>query len=1340
MPLRHFNKFMALSIVSLPLWAASNTFVTQGPAPAFDSFLGDHNSDVGSPQPIATHPTNANTIFVGGVNGGIWRTQNFGTTWTPLTDHQASLSIASLAFDPTVSSHNTILAGLGITSNGAIGNFNLGDPESRGGKRLGLLYSQDGGNTWKADLAGNATLSGKTVVDVVARNFNPNTSGTLLVGTFEPLTPDSTAPGYGLYRSTDGGQSFVNYSSTAGFAVGPVTSVVGDRSNPSIIYAAVTTPTHFASTALYKSTDNGTTWTKVFSAPNSGGLINGSVQTVLEAVTGPSGSVAVKLVQLNGPFLGQVEGVFLSTNSGSTWQSLPMPAENVNPGGQGVENSDIAIDPSNPNRVYLTGTYLDTEAFPLSAYILQPATAPISFSQPNDGTRSHADSRFLAFDVQGRLLVGSDGGIDVRTNPSSPNGSWKSINGNLSIWQPYASAYDANKNIILCAGQDTGIAVQTGPNQLTYNDLPITGDGVNAVINDQTSKSYYYSSVQGLAAINRVINGDPSTIKFLTLNFMGNPLSDFDTHFLSPFVLNRIDATKIAIGGSTDVFITHDDLVSTTLNLTSVGTGFSTVLPIAYGTRDNTNALLVGAQNSPFLFFTASPTASGSVPGLPNYEGMGGLPPSSVAFDIRTQNRFYVADTVNLFQSKDRGASFTVLTSNITTPAINNSRPTSVEFLSNNGVNALFVGGVNNSGAQSTLVVADADTAGNLSGWRSFGQLTLPNTVVEQIVYNNKSDTLLANTYGRGNYLMYDVTSNFPSATELWFGKANNNSTPNVSVLTNGTSTNRPLKKFGKGTLSIIGAATYTGLTTVFGGRLALVNSTSRIPKNVTVKTGCTLSGIGSVGGTVTMESGSTLSPGNTIGTLTVGALTLNTGCTTNIQISPTAASAVHVNGVATLAGSVHVTQNAGTYPATKSYEILRAKGGIKGSFNATVLGGLPGFKFKLTRQQNSIFLQYSDPQISLTNLSGNNLTFARYLNEDAMDSPAQLLICDLPEHQQEKALTAASPARNAFPTFIEDNTCFAFSDMLDTHFSSMHYNRVFEQLAMNGCYCYQPKGCCEATQSDFWIDGFYDYAQQDAQSQTPGFDFNSEGIFVGYDSNCLENAMLGISAGYAHSNFYDRHHRGKGHINYYAVTPYGMTYIDNAYVETALTFSYNQIKNKRHIIFTDYDERASSSHHSYLLMPHLGLGYDIAYCWGIFEPFVAFDWVVNWDRGFKEHGSEAFDMKQKSSTSSMLRSQIGFQLYQTLEWGCGTTFVLRETAAYVNKKPFDVGRVKSALVGNPHYFTQKSFKEAQNLITVGISGMLNTKNGYYGMFSYDGERGSGYNAYEVQLKLGKFF
>ena len=168
-----------------------------------------------------------------------------------------------------------------------------------------------------------------------------------------------------------------------------------------------------------------------------------------------------------------------------------------------------------------------------------------------------------------------------------------------------------------------------------------------------------------------------------------------------------------------------------------------------------------------------------------------------------------------------KAQTFTNLTANLPAGII---RPTALEFISNNGVDALLVGGLNNvANAQSTIAIADSDAAGLLTNWRPFGT-GLPNSQVSALSYNPAADVLAVGTFGRGVFALYDVTSYFPQATVLQFGLADNDSMPDASFLTDGTVGNRALIKYGIGTLTIAGDATYTGGTTINAGTLQLGN------------------------------------------------------------------------------------------------------------------------------------------------------------------------------------------------------------------------------------------------------------------------------------------------------------------------------------------------------------------------------------------------------------------------------------------------------------------------------------------------------------------------------------
>src|SRR5262249_15641361 len=152
---------------------------------------------------------------------------------------------------------------------------------------------------------------------------------------------------------------------------------------------------------------------------------------------------------------------------------------------------------------------------------------------------------------------------------------------------------------------------------------------------------------------------------------------------------------------------------------------------------------------------------------LDAYALSGGLPPTAMVLDPTSpsaqtspgQIRFYVADSRNLWGTQNQGVQFNALTSNLPTGFV---RPTALEFISNNGVNALLVGGLLTpitcdsspngcvvSSTQSPIAVADSDGNGNLSGWRYFGQ-GLPNAWVAQLVYYPAVDVLVAGGGGPG--------------------------------------------------------------------------------------------------------------------------------------------------------------------------------------------------------------------------------------------------------------------------------------------------------------------------------------------------------------------------------------------------------------------------------------------------------------------------------------------------------------------------------------------------------------------------------------------------------------
>ena len=191
-------------------------------------------------QTIVAHPTNADIMWVGTVNGGIWKTVNATAAagevkWTPLLDAGPGMSISELALDPTSATSAILVAGVGRTSNfGRLGS-----------ERVGLYRSVDAGATW-AQL-GVTELAGLNVTGIVAR-------GSIIV--VATVDPNGGGRG-GVWRSANTGTSFVRLSGdvVGGLPLGDAFDLTGDPRDLARLYAFV------AGSGVRTSADMGVTWT-----------------------------------------------------------------------------------------------------------------------------------------------------------------------------------------------------------------------------------------------------------------------------------------------------------------------------------------------------------------------------------------------------------------------------------------------------------------------------------------------------------------------------------------------------------------------------------------------------------------------------------------------------------------------------------------------------------------------------------------------------------------------------------------------------------------------------------------------------------------------------------------------------------------------------------------------------------------------------------------------------------------------------------------------------------------------------------------------------------------------
>jgi autotransporter-associated beta strand protein len=235
------------------------------------------------------------------------------------------------------------------------------------------------------------------------------------------------------------------------------------------------------------------------------------------------------------------------------------------------------------------------------------------------------------------------------------------------------------------------------------------------------------------------------------------------------------------------------------------------------------------------------------------------------------------------------------------------------------GVNTYSGGTTINAG---TLAVSTDNNLGSSAGGLAFGGGTL------QFLSGFTSNRAITLNAGGGT-----------------FDTNGNNSTLGGTISGPGS-----LTKIGGGTLTLSGNSSYSGATAVNAGTLTVTGSIAN--SAVTVGSGATLAGIGTVGAT-TILSGGAFAPGNSPGTMTIaGNLAFQSGALYVVQVNPATASSANVTagGSAALAGTVNAAFASGSY-VSRTYTILSAAGGLNGTtFNTLTTSNLPaGFTASLS-------------------------------------------------------------------------------------------------------------------------------------------------------------------------------------------------------------------------------------------------------------------------------------------------------------------------------------------------------------------------------------------------------
>lgn len=400
----------------------------QAVGPFTHTNTGSWSSGQGRVNIVHVDPSNPSTVYLGSPAGGIWKSTNNGTTWTPLTDELPQIGVSGIAVD--YSNSNVIYI--------ATGDKDAGDSYC-----VGVYKSTDGGLTWNPTGtmgASNPSRAGDIVI-------HPTNNQTLWCAT-----------NIGIYKTTNAGTSW-SLVQAGNFSKGSIRLKPND---PSVVHAVT-------NNKYYRSTDTGTTFTNITS------VLPATSGRLLLDVT-PANANYVYILSANTSY--GFQGIYRSTDGGTTFTARNT-TTNIFESTQAWYDLALGVSSTNAEEIYTGCLNVWKSTNGGTAF-----TKLNSWSNPTGASYTHADIHYLGFHGT-KLFAGTDGGIYVSDNNGT---NFTDLTAGAQISQFYKIAVAKQTSANMVGGlQDNGGHAYSGSQWKNYYGA----DGMDTAINPLNQNQYY---------------------------------------------------------------------------------------------------------------------------------------------------------------------------------------------------------------------------------------------------------------------------------------------------------------------------------------------------------------------------------------------------------------------------------------------------------------------------------------------------------------------------------------------------------------------------------------------------------------------------------------------------------------------------------------------------------------------------------------------------------------------------------------------------------------------------------------------------------------------------------